>query len=169
MHENDKGYAWSRRNPVRKQARLDFFLVNENIFPYVHDTSIIPGFRTDHSSILLKLKLYDNERGRGYWKLNNSLLKDRKYIQIVKETINEVKSTYINHNQDTNVSDENIIFDINDQLFLETLLLIIRGKTIQYSSFKKKKSQEEENKLESEIKVIEDEINNNLINMSEER
>ena len=122
--------TWSRRNPVRKQARLDFFLVNENIFPYVHDTNIIPGFRTDHSSILLKLKLYDNERGRGYWKLNNSLLKDRKYIQIVKETINEVKSTYINHNQDTNVSDENIIFDINDQLFLETLLLIIRGKTI---------------------------------------
>ena len=139
MHENDKGYTWSRRNPVRKQSRLDFFLVNENIFPYVHDTSIIPGFRTDHSSILLKLKLYDNERGRGYWKLNNSLLKDRKYVQIVKETINEVKSTYINHNQDTNVSDENIIFDINDQLFLETLLLIIRGKTIQYSSFKKKK------------------------------
>ena len=169
MHENDKGYTWSRRNPVRKQARLDFFLVNENIFPYVHDTSIIPGFRTDHSSILLKLKLYDNERGRGYWKLNNSLLKDRKYVQIVKETINEVKLTYINHNQDTNVSDENIIFDINDQLFLETLLLIIRGKTIQYSLFKKKKSQEEENKLESEIKVIEDEIYNNLINMSEER
>ena len=32
MHENEKGYTWSRRNPVRKQARLDFFLVNENIF-----------------------------------------------------------------------------------------------------------------------------------------
>ena len=66
MHENEKGYTWSRRNPVRKQVRLDFFLVNENIFPYVHDTSIIPGFRTDQSSILLKLKLYDNERGREY-------------------------------------------------------------------------------------------------------
>ena len=140
MHENDKGYTWSRRNPVRKQARLDFFLVNENSFPYVHDTSIIPGFRTDHSSILLKLKLHDNERGRGYWKLNNSLLKDRKYIQIVKETINEVKATYINHNQDTNVSDENIIFDINDQLFLETLLLIIRGKTYSIARLKRKKS-----------------------------
>ena len=88
---------------------------------------------------------------------------------MLKKTINEVKSTYIDHNQDTNGSDENIIFDINDQLFLETLLLIIRGKTIQYSSFKRKKSQEEENKLESEIKVIENEINNNLINMSEER
>ena len=101
--------------------------------------------------------------------LGSKLFDIPSYIQIVKETINEVKSTYINHNQDTNVSDENIIFDINDQLFLETLLLIIRGKTIQYSSFKKKKSQEEESKLESEIKVIEDEINNNLINMSEER
>ena len=49
------------------------------------------------------------------------------------------------------------------------MLIIIRGKTIQYSSFKMKKSQEEENKLESEIKVIEDEININLRNISEER
>ena len=122
-----------------KQVRLDFFLVNENIFPYVHDTSIIPGFRTDQSSILLKLKLYDNERGREYWKFNNSLFKDRKYIKIVKETIDEVKSKYINHNQDTNVSDENIIFDINDQLFLETLLLIIRGKPYSIARLKRKK------------------------------
>ena len=25
FHEEKRGYTWSRRNPVRKQARLDFF------------------------------------------------------------------------------------------------------------------------------------------------
>ena len=37
-----------------------------------------PGYRTEQSSILLKLKFINNERGRDYWKFNNnkySLLK----------------------------------------------------------------------------------------------
>ena len=34
-----------------------------------------------------------------------------------------------------------IEFSINDQLFLETLLMIIRGNTIQFSSFHKRKIQ----------------------------
>ena len=48
-------------NPVRKRARLDYFLINETCLEYVMDTSINPGYRTDHSSILLKLKFINNE------------------------------------------------------------------------------------------------------------
>ena len=45
---------------------------------------------------------------------------------------------------------------------------MIRGNTIKYSSFKKKERQEEEIKLELEIKLLENEVNENFINMSEE-
>ena len=34
------------------------------------DSWIIPGFLTDHNSIILKLKLHENDRGKGYWKFN---------------------------------------------------------------------------------------------------
>ena len=72
--------------------------------------------------------------GRGYLKFNTLLLKHKKYyITVVKETINEVKNTYIRKNNDMgdeantqNISNEQIEFTINDQLFLETLLLMIR-------------------------------------------
>ena len=37
-----------------------------------------------------------------------------------------------------NISNSEIQFTINDQLFLETLLMNIRGKSIAYSVFKKK-------------------------------
>ena len=67
--------------------------MSDPIFQYVLDADIIPGYRTDHSSIILKFKLQDNDRGRGYWKFNNSLLKDRDYISIVKDTTEEVKDT----------------------------------------------------------------------------
>ena len=43
-----------------------------------------------------------------------------------------------------NIENEDVQFNINDQLFLETLLVIIRGHTIKYSSFKKKQSIEED-------------------------
>ena len=40
----------------------------------------------------------------------------------------------------TTISDHEIQFTINDQLFLETLLMEIRGKTISFSSFTKKRN-----------------------------
>ena len=40
-----------------KQARLDYFLVSEETFQCVSDCEILPGYRTDHSGVLLTLKL----------------------------------------------------------------------------------------------------------------
>ena len=45
------------KNPVRKQTRLDLFLISDNISQTVMDSQIIPGFRTDHNSIILKLRV----------------------------------------------------------------------------------------------------------------
>ena len=54
----------------------------------------------------------------------------------MKDTIQKVIDTYkTNDEQAIN----NLEFTINDQLFLETLLMIIRGTTIQFSSFNKRK------------------------------
>ena len=149
LHEEKREYTWSRRNPVKKQARLDFFLISFECFLYADATSITPGYRTDLSGIILDLVFnYNNKRGRGYWKFNNSLLKDQCYIKIVKDTISEVKQTYTTNKNKDNTDAEQIKFNINDQLFLETFLLMIRGNTIKYSSYKKKQQLEEERKLE---------------------
>lgn len=174
MNENCKKYTWRRLNPIRKQARLDFFLVSETISQYAMSADIISGYRTDHSGIVLKLKLLECDRGYGYWKFNNSLLKDKNYADIVKRTIEEVKRTYVwNENElnnDTiNVTNENIKFNINDQLFLETLLMMIRGNTIKFSSERKRKKNEEEKKLEEEIKRLEEEINITLLDIEIEK
>ena len=94
FNEDVRAYTWKRKNPVRKQARLDYFSINETCLEYVMDTDINPGYRTDRSSILLKLKFINNERGRGYWKFDNSLLNNKDYIKLVKDTIQEVIYTY---------------------------------------------------------------------------
>ena len=133
---------------------------------YVVDAEIIPGYRTDHSGITLKLKLLESERGKGYWKFNNTLLKDNEYVTLIKNTIEDVKKTYVNNGNDVNIANDEIQFNINDQLFLETLLMMIRGNTIKYSSEKKKKRVKEENALEEDIKRLENEICLNGINVN---
>ena len=118
----EREFTWSRRNPVRKQARLDYFLISDDCFPYASEAKIIPGYRSDHSGIVLELTLNTNERGRGYWKFNNSLLKDQQYVSLVKNTISEVKQTYRINNGENNFDNQGQEFSINDQLFLKTLL-----------------------------------------------
>ncbi|MCG7892737.1 MAG: reverse transcriptase domain-containing protein, partial [Candidatus Thiodiazotropha endolucinida] len=82
--------------------------------------------------------------------------------------IEDVKHTYslnpnnINENQKKK-------FNINDQLFLETLLMMIRGMTIKYSSEKKKRSTEAELKLEKDIESLENQINANFNNVDEQK
>ena len=110
--------------------------------------------------------MHTSERGLGYWKFNNSLLKDQQYVSLVKHTISEVKQTYLINNGENNIYNQEQEFSINDQLFLETFLLMIRGSTIKYSSQRKKQRQEEEVKLEQDIKLIEDEVHANFLNLN---
>ena len=48
-------FTWRRQNPFQ-QSRFDFFLTSETLLPFVKETDIIPGYRTDHSFITLKLE-----------------------------------------------------------------------------------------------------------------
>ena len=153
--------------PRKETSQTGFFLINFDTFAHLDDCQIVPGYRSDLSGVLLKLDVFEQARGKGYWKFNNSLLKDKKYIKIVKETINEVLSLHLKetkvankennnnkNNNNDNDRDQNKEFIINDQILLETILMMIRGETIKYSSFKKKKQAEEEKQLEKEIEIL---------------
>ena len=148
-----------------KTSSFRLFLIGEDLLGFVNDCKTVSGYRTDHSGVTLQLRLNQNDRGRSYWKFNNSLLKDREYIQLVKKVIVDVTDTYrVNNNQqhrenlnnnnnndDDNTDNENA-YSTNDQLLLEMILLGIRGETIKYSSRKKKIKQKEEKILENEFR-----------------
>ena len=59
MYDTKKKFTWRKLNQDKKQTRL-FFIVSEVMFALVHD--IVPSYRTDHSGIILKLELRENER-----------------------------------------------------------------------------------------------------------
>ena len=89
-------FTWHRTNPV-KQARLDFFLISNELMSLVNSVQILPGYRTDHSYIELELKISDFDKGPGFWRFNNSLLKEKDYVDLVKHCILETKKKITSH------------------------------------------------------------------------
>ena len=74
--------------------------------------------------VFLQLIVGKNEKGTTCWKLNNSFLKELKYVQEIKQVIQNVKEQYVSEDQTEladlkDISNQNIKFNINDQLFLQ--------------------------------------------------
>ena len=87
---------WRIRNPSVKrftyrqhkpliQRRLDYFLISDYLQDYTKHTDILPAVQTDHSAIILKFSGSEgSQRGRSYWKFNNSLLTDNAYPGLMR-------------------------------------------------------------------------------------
>ena len=166
-------YTWRTKNG-NKHGRLDFYLISENLFMDIESVQIEAGYRTDHSMVTLSIKQTNTNKSHSFWKFNNSLLKDPEYCKKIKEVIKNVKNQYFldQNNDDINISNipnSEIQFSINDQLFLEVLLMEIRGKTISYSSYKKKQTDNTEKKLISEITELEKQNDTNCPTLDEKR
>ena len=102
---NLRRYTWRRRNPLQ-QSRLDYWLVSETLNNSVQLTDIGIAFKSDHNAVHLALNV-NNEavRGKGYWKLNNSLLNDEDYVMMI---VNKIESMVDELNQ---IADKRLAWD----------------------------------------------------------
>ena len=166
LHPSQRRYTWRRKNPL-KQSRLDFFLVTENIVNLIKKSKIETGYKSDHSIVTLILAMDNFVHGKSLWKHNNSLLTDAEYLKTINSKIQEIKKQYClpvyNHDAIDEIPDEELQLVINDQLFLETIMMEIRGKSISYASYKKKLKNIHEQKLIKEIQGLEDNLTENNI------
>ena len=128
------------------------------------------AYRSDHSVITLEFQLDDIKNGKSYWKHNNSLLTDKEYLDIIYKHIKEIKRQYAIPiyilEEFENLPDQEIQFTINDQLFLDVLLMELRGKAISNSSYKHKERNKKEKYLIDSITEMENNSKeNNMKNL----
>ena len=95
LNPTQKTFSWVGKttNP-KKFARLDFFLISNSLFPFIKNAKIEPGILSDHSMPFIEIDFRNFKRGRGFWKFNNSHLKDLTYVSRVKDSIKKVVKTY---------------------------------------------------------------------------
>ena len=65
---------------MKVQCRLDYWLVSKDLSLTVTSTDIINPTFSDHSAVSLVIQTKEyTKRGLGFWKINNSLLKDHEF------------------------------------------------------------------------------------------
>ena len=82
-----KRYTWRRKIPF-KQRRLDYFLISDQLLDQIDQVDIIPSIQSDHSTLKLKISgVKFSSKGPSYCKLNNSLVQDKVFIELMKSEI----------------------------------------------------------------------------------
>lgn len=131
-----KKFTWRRETPL-KQGRLDYFLISENLLSWFPESFMIPSHQSDHLRITLNLKFNDFQKGEVSWKFDNSLLKNRKFLNLMYKTIKEFKEKNLTKKK--------------HQLVLEKLLKKIKGEVVEYE----KKYSESVNENRGWVKELE--------------
>ena len=151
MESFDLADVWRVRNPTLRQytwhssskpvifSRLDYFLISHSFLNQISSCKIKPGFMSDHSMISMVLNLNKIERGKGYFKINNSLIFQPEYQEKIRNTINETAEINKNANPNT---------------LWEIIKGSIRNESIKYASYKKKEQNKKESQLIEEINII---------------
>lgn len=114
LNPDKKVFTWRRKNPVN-QGRLDYILTSDLFSNIVENFYIRPGYRSDHSSVLIELRFNSFERGCGLWKFNNNLLHDKIYVETVKKKKKVVKNKYyqtLHGVKSRAIADDSVFFDI---------------------------------------------------------
>ena len=99
--------------------------------------------------ILLKVALHHNPRGRGFWKLNISLLKEQEYLNLIKTTIYQTKSQYQSDSA------------VNPALLWDMIKMKVGEKSISYATAKNHKTKLREEILFKETSILEKELDEN--------
>jgi exodeoxyribonuclease-3 len=120
---NSNIYTWSRGN---QRSRLDYFFISDYLQNSNCITEILPPIMSDHNVVRLMINI-DNtqDKGKGFWKCNNSHLKDIEYIHEIKNSIKECVNKF------AHLKDHRVLWEL--------IKLKIKLTSIKYSIKKKKK------------------------------
>lgn len=141
-NESERKYTHFNKK-CKTATRLDFFLVDNNVINLPLCTSSIShGFRSDHSFVDLTLKGSKITHGRGYWKLNNSLLEKEEYCNNVESIINDTVSES---------------FDSWGGLW-DVIKFKVKDYSIRYGKQNKKDTNEKKTSVENEISNLKENI-----------
>ena len=136
-----KLFTWYSKH-LKVRSRLDYIFVSEQLLNRLTLCNKKLAILTDHYMVQITLQTEFSTRGKGYWKFNTSLLKDKDYIKLVKRSITKT----VENNKESNRS---MLWDI--------IKMNIRGETITFCSYKKRERQKHENELLQEIEILENE------------
>ena len=123
-----------------RNSRIDYILACNFISKFLKTSRIIYAPVPDHKAVTMILDTYNRPRGKGYWKLNNSVLEEETYKNLIREQISNTMSEYSNM--------------VSKQNLLEMIKFRVKEQTIKYCIKKTRKEREYQHQLEKRLQYI---------------
>ena len=147
QHPDKKIFTRVQRTPP-VLTRIDHWLISSHLVNCLKTALALPGIKSDHSIILLHICSNSDQRGRGFWKFNSTLLKDIDYVKSISDMISTLKV------KTSEMTNKHLRWD-----YIKTEL---RGFTLQYSSRKNKEKKEFKLKLEKDLYETQNQLHDNM-------
>jgi len=95
-HCNNTSKDFTYVNPTdsTRNSRIDFILCSDYIKTLCTSCNISQSPAPDHKPVCLDFKLSTNVRGKGYWKFNNDMLKDKEFEDGIKKVYDDIINDY---------------------------------------------------------------------------
>ena len=113
-NKNLRQFTWCRKD--RSEAtRIDYFLISKEVQKNCKSCDIRPLVQkiTDHNAVSLKINTERGNKGRGYWKLNSSVLNNDDYVNEINKLINRYEKESINCD-DLGILWDNLKIEVRD-------------------------------------------------------
>ena len=147
MHPSKTEYTYISSTQTKVKSRIDYILVTDELLNFCKSVSILTAPVPDHKGVVLHLKTENMQRGKGYWKLNVSVLKEEEYKTGIKQLIFETYKEY------RDISNERLIWDL--------CKIRIKEYSIKYCCKRAKKRKCKIQLIQQELKKIEENIKEN--------
>ena len=148
FHEEERQYTWHKSNPFVAR-RLDYILCSSILFDNAVGCEIIAVPGTDHRGVCIHMQFQEESKGPSYWKLNDYLLKDEKYVELVHNVIEDTLNNFEGF-------DERVLWDL--------CKIKIRESSIAYSKNKARVKKNLVASLREKIEVIDKQLSNDPSN-----
>ncbi|KAL9959075.1 hypothetical protein ACROYT_G036156 [Oculina patagonica] len=143
-HPNLNIYSYVSK-ALNVKSRLDFILIAKNLSKHVKSTGITTSIAPDHKTAFLCLSLPNNSpRGPGFWKFNNTLLKDDGYTFKIRDLIPREKYA--------SLKDKRLVWEL--------IKMEIRDNTISFAKRKARVALKRELQISKRLEELENEICN---------
>ena len=149
FNNDNNHFTWHSNHKPPIFCRLDYFLTSSNIINKTSKCKITSGIRSDHSIVYFTFNPISEPRGPGYFKLNNSILLNNEYQNIIRDSIKSIAD---------------INKDANDNTKWEIIKGAVRNESIKFASKLKKDMDKNETNLKKEVDKLEQELSNDTDN-----
>jgi hypothetical protein len=146
MNPDTTDYTYIDPSFRDRNSRIDIICIDENMLDKIQhcEHSIAPC--PDHKAVILSIRCSEKKRGRGYWKLNTSILAEEKYRNEIREIITNT------------IKDHNDIENLDKGLIWELIKIRVKEFSIQYCCHRSKRNEIETKILESKLIMIDNDL-----------